>query len=170
MRRGESIHVDMVKDPTRVKSRFIGSFTKRQVVCYGIAALIGIPFYLLTKDVIGKETAALFMAMLMFPSIMASIYEKDGLPAEKYAARFVQWRFLRPMKRIYKKENRFERMERRKLMEMEVEALECKQQDFKRAKEERRRQKSGRTETGIKPVRKSRTRTAGKATSTGKAG
>lgn len=143
MRRGESIHVDMVKDPTRVKSRFIGSFTKRQVVCYGIAALIGIPFYLLTKDVIGKETAALFMAVLMFPPIMASLYEKDGLPAEKYVARFVRWRFLRPMKRIYKKENRFEKMEKRKLMEMEVEALESRQQEFRRAKEEKRKQKSG---------------------------
>ena len=143
MRRGESIHVDMVKDPTRVKSRFIGSFTKRQVVCYGIAALIGIPFYLLTKDAIGKETAALFMAMLMFPSIMASIYEKDGLPAEKYVARFVRWRFLRPMKRQYRKENRFEKLEKRRFMEMEVEALEIKQQEFRRAKEERRRQKSG---------------------------
>ena len=118
------LSVDMVKDPTRVKSRFIGSFTKRQIVCYGIAALIGIPFYLFTKDAIGKETAALFMVALMFPPVIASMYEKDGLPAEKYFIRFVRWRFLRPMKRVYKKENRFERMEKRKQMETEVAALE----------------------------------------------
>ena len=78
----------MVKDPTKVKPKFIGSFTKRQVVCYGLAAAIGIPFYLLVKDTIGKETAALFMVALMFPFIIASMYEKDGLPAERYFYRY----------------------------------------------------------------------------------
>ena len=101
-----TISVDMVKDPTKVKSKFIGSFTKRQVVCYGLAALVGIPFYLVSKDAIGKETAALLMVAFMFPFIIASMYEKDGLPAEKYFYRFFLWKFVRPMKRSYKKENR----------------------------------------------------------------
>ena len=121
------LKVDMVKDPTKVKPKFIGSFTKRQVVCYGLAALIGIPFYLMTKDTIGKETAALFMVALMFPFIIASMYEKDGLPAERYFFRFFLWKFIRPVKRNYKKENRFEREAKRKQMEKEVRSLERKQ-------------------------------------------
>ena len=124
-----TISVDMVKDPTKVKSKFIGSFTKRQVVCYGLAALVGIPFYLVSKDAIGKETAALLMVAFMFPFIIASMYEKDGLPAERYFFRFFLWKFVRPMKRSYKKENRFEREEKRKQMIEEVRELEQKQKD-----------------------------------------
>ena len=44
-----TISVDMVKDPTKVKSKFIGSFTKRQVVCYGLAALVGIAILLINN-------------------------------------------------------------------------------------------------------------------------
>ena len=129
-----TISVDMVKDPTKVKSKFIGSFTKRQVVCYGLAAVIGIPFYLLTKDVIGKETAALLMVAFMFPFIIASMYEKDGLPAEKYFYSFFLWKFVRPVKRSYKKENRFELQKKRELMEMEVRELEKKQSEYRAAR------------------------------------
>ena len=114
------ISVDMVKDPTKVRPKFIGSFTKRQVVCYGLAAVIGIPFYLATKDAIGKETAALFMVALMFPFIIASMYEKDGLPAEKYFLGFFRWKFIRPVKRSYKKENRFELEAKRKKLKEEL--------------------------------------------------
>ena len=140
-----TISVDMVKDPTKVKSKFIGSFTKRQVVCYGLAALIGIPFYLCTKDAIGKETAALFMVALMFPFIIASMYEKDGLPAEKYFYRFFLWKFVRPMKRSYKKENRFEREEKRKQMIQEVRELEQKQSRYRAARRRTGSRKKGTT-------------------------
>ena len=57
-----AISVDMVKDPTKVKPKFIGSFTKRQVVCYGLAAAIGIPFYLLVKDTIGKYESGSYVS------------------------------------------------------------------------------------------------------------
>ncbi len=133
-----TISVDMVKDPTKVKSKFIGSFTKRQVVCYGLAALVGIPFYLVSKDAIGKETAALLMVAFMFPFIIASMYEKDGLPAERYFFRFFLWKFMRPVKRSYKKENRFELQKKRDLMEMEVRTLEAKQKECREARERKR--------------------------------
>ena len=134
-----AISVDMVKDPTKVKSKFIGSFTKRQVVCYGLAALAGIPFYLITKDVIGKETAALFMVAIMFPFIIASMYEKDGLPAERYFLSFFVWKFVRPVKRSYKKENRFEIQKHKEDMETEVRTLEAKQKECREARERRKK-------------------------------
>ena len=140
-----TISVDMVKDPTKVKSKFIGSFTKRQVVCYGLAALIGIPFYLCTKDAIGKETAALLMVAFMFPFIIASMYEKDGLPAERYFFRFFLWKFVRPMKRSYKKENRFEREEKRKQMIEEVRGLEQKQSQYRATRRHTGSSKKGTT-------------------------
>ena len=140
-----TISVDMVKDPTKVKSKFIGSFTKRQVVCYGLAALVGIPFYLVSKDAIGKETAALLMVAFMFPFIIASMYEKDGLPAERYFYRFFMWKFVRPVKRLYKKENRFELQKKRELMEMEVRELEKKQSEYRAARRRIGSRKKGTT-------------------------
>lgn len=147
-----TISVDMVKDPTKVKSKFIGSFTKRQVVCYGLAAAIGIPFYLTTKDAIGKETAALFMVALMFPFIIASMYEKDGLPAERYFYRFFLWKFIRPVKRTYKKENRFELKKHREEMEMEVRTLEAKQKQCRKAREGKKPQ-AGKEQRKVKGSR-----------------
>lgn len=141
--KSEPITVPIVKDPTRVKSRFIGSFSKRQIVCYGIAILMGVPFYFCTKDMLGKETSALIMVALMFPAIISSIYEKEGLPAEKYFIRYFRWKFLRPVNRAYRAENRFVRMEKRNQMEMEVEALERKQTEFRRAREERKNRSGG---------------------------
>jgi hypothetical protein len=146
--KADPITVPIVKDPTKVKSRFIGSFSKRQIVCYGIAILMGVPFYFCTKDVLGKETSALIMVALMFPAIISSIYEKEGLPAEKYFIRYFRWKFIRPVNRAYKAENRFARQEKRKQMEMEVEALERKQTEFRRAKENRNRSGGTKKTTG----------------------
>ena len=40
-----AIAVDVAKDPKAIKSKFIGNFTKRQVICFGAAAVVGIPFH-----------------------------------------------------------------------------------------------------------------------------
>ena len=56
-----AIAVDVAKDPKAIKSKFIGNFTKRQVICFGAAAVVGVPFYLLTRKVIGTDVAALMM-------------------------------------------------------------------------------------------------------------
>ena len=40
-----AISVDVAKDPTSIKPKFIGFLTRRQVICFGAGAAIGIPFY-----------------------------------------------------------------------------------------------------------------------------
>ena len=47
-----AIAVDVAKDPKAIKSKFIGNFTKRQVICFGAAAVVGVPFYLLTRNIL----------------------------------------------------------------------------------------------------------------------
>ena len=51
-------YVSVPKDLTKVKSKVMFNLTKRQVVCLGIAAALGLPFYFLTKDHIGTSNAA----------------------------------------------------------------------------------------------------------------
>ena len=62
-----AISVDVAKDPKAIKPKFIGFLTKRQVVCFSIAALCGIPFYLLVKNSVGTDIAVLLMIAVMLP-------------------------------------------------------------------------------------------------------
>ena len=41
--------VSVPKDLTKVKNKIILNLTKRQLICLGIAAAVGLPFYFLTK-------------------------------------------------------------------------------------------------------------------------
>ena len=129
-----AISVDVAKDPAGVKSKFIGNFTKRQVVCFGLAALIGVPLYLISKGTLGTEVSALLMVFVMLPFFFFAMFEKEGMPAEKYLMQVIRMKYLRPGIRRYKAENRFERERLRQEMEMEVMALEEKQRRWKEKK------------------------------------
>ena len=126
-----AIAVDVAKDPQAVKKKFIGNFTKRQVICFGAAAVVGIPFYLLTRKVTGTDVAALLMVAVMLPFFFIAMYEKDGMPAEKYLKQVIEMRFIRPGIRRYKVENLYEQLKEREEMEKEVEALEAKKKHRK---------------------------------------
>ena len=60
-------YVPVPKDLTRVKSKFLFNLTKRQVVCFGLGALVGVPVFFLTKGGIGASMAAALMIVIMLP-------------------------------------------------------------------------------------------------------
>lgn len=126
-----AIAVDVAKDPKAIKSKFIGNFTKRQVICFGAAAVVGVPFYLMTRKVIGTDVAALLMVAVMLPFFFIAMYEKDGVPAERYIKQVIEMKFIRPGIRRYKVENLYEQLREREKMKKEVEALESKQRKWK---------------------------------------
>ena len=78
-----AVTVEVAKDPAKIKSKLIGNFTKRQVICFGTAGAIGIPLYLITKGTLGTEASALIMVAVMLPFFFFAMYEKEGLPAEE---------------------------------------------------------------------------------------
>lgn len=57
-------YVSVPNDLTKIKSKLAFNLTKRQLICFGGAALIGIPTYLLTRSVIGNTAAMLLMIVL----------------------------------------------------------------------------------------------------------
>ena len=126
-----AIAVDVAKDPGAIKSKFIGNFTKRQVICFGAAAVVGVPLYLLTRKYTGTDVAALLMMAAMLPFFFIAMYEKDGQPAEKYLRDIIEMRFIRPGIRRYRVENIYGRLKEREIVEMEVKALESKQRKWK---------------------------------------
>jgi hypothetical protein len=88
-----------------VKLKFLFSLTKRQCICFGAAAAIGIPVYFLTKGIIGNSSAVIVMILVMLPAFFVAMYEKDGQPAEKILRNILRTKWFYPGKRPYKTEN-----------------------------------------------------------------
>ena len=98
-------YVPVPKDLTRVKSKFLFNLTKRQVICFGLGALVGVPVFFLTKEALGTSMATLLMIALMLPFFMLAMFERHGQPLEVVVKHFVQARFLRPRIRPYQTDN-----------------------------------------------------------------
>ena len=98
-------YVPVPKDLTKVKSKFLFNLTKRQVICFGLGAALGLPLFFLTKGAIGTSAASLLMIVIMMPCFLLGLYEKNGEPLEVVLRHFLQARFLRPKKRIYQTDN-----------------------------------------------------------------
>lgn len=98
-------YVPVPKDLTKVKSKFLFNLTKRQVVCFGLGAVVGLPVFFLTKNAIGTSAASFLMIVLMMPFFMFAMYEQHGQPLEVILRHFIQARFVRPKQRIYQTDN-----------------------------------------------------------------
>ena len=114
-------YVQIPKDLTRVKTKLMLGLTKRQIICFGTAALIGVPIFLATKDLIGNSAAVLLMMAFMLPAFFIAMYEKDGQPAEKILFNILRCRWFFPPKRPYKTENFYS------IIEKEGQFFECRQ-------------------------------------------
>lgn len=98
-------YVNVPNDLSKIKTKLAFNLTKRQLFCFGGAALVGVPTYLLVRNAIGNSTALFLMVGLMLPAFLLAMYERDGLPAEKVLRNIIRAVFLRPPVRPYKTEN-----------------------------------------------------------------
>lgn len=116
--------VPVPKDLTKVKTKVALNLTKRQIVCFGLGGIAGIPAYLFTRGGIGNEAAALLMITLMLPFFAFGIYEKDGQPLEKVIRNFLNVMFLRPPERPYRTNNAYAALMRQAEYDREAEKFE----------------------------------------------
>ncbi len=98
-------YISVPRDLTKVKSKVVFNLTKRQLVCFGTAALIGVPLFFVLRDSGGNTTATLGMMAVMLPMFFLAMYQKNGQPAEKILRYYFQARFVRPKVRPYKTNN-----------------------------------------------------------------
>ena len=102
--------VTVPKDLSRVKSKIAFNLTKRQLLCFGAAAAVGIPFYIFTKNSLGTSVSGILMIFIMLPFFFLAMYEKDGLPFEQIFINFV--RFCRSEQiRTYQTNNLYRQLE-----------------------------------------------------------
>ena len=121
-----AISVAVPKNLSGIKTKVAMNLTKRQLVCFGSAGAVGIPFYIFTKGVIGTQASALIMVALLLPFFFLAMYEKDGFPAEKILYFMLRQKILTPGIRPYKSENLYRQLEEKERMKKEVRYLEEK--------------------------------------------
>lgn len=136
-------YVSVPRDLTRVKSKVLFNLTKRQIICFGIGALMGVPVFFLLKQSGNVSFATIGMMIVMLPMIFMGLYEKHGQPLEVIAKQFIEARFIRPKERPYQTNNYYAVLMRQAWAEEEVRHIVDSQ-----------KQKTGRN-GGFRPAKKS---------------
>ena len=116
-------YVPVPKDLTKVKSKILFNLTKRQLICFGGGALIGVPLFFLLRGSLGASSAAILMVLSMLPLFVMGLYEKNGRPLEKVLGDVIQTVFLRPKRRPYQTDNLYAALMRQEQMEREVQKI-----------------------------------------------
>ena len=116
-------YVTVPKDLTKVKSKVALNLTKRQLVCFGAAAVVGVPLFFLIKDSVPQSAATFIMVLVMLPFFMLAMYEKHGQPLETILGNIITVFFLTPKERPYRTENYYAVLEKQRKLKKEVTAI-----------------------------------------------
>ena len=140
-------YIPVPRDLSRVKSKVFFNLTKRQLICFGGAALIGVPAFFMMKKVTGNiSLSVMCMMVLMLPLFFLAMYERDGQPFEVVARHFIESKFIRPKIRPYQTDNYYSILERQAQAEKEVNQIVRKKQ--KNIPKKRKRKTGGNPSAG----------------------
>lgn len=113
-------YISVPRDLSRVKTKVFMNLTKRQLICFGAGALVGVPLFFVLKRTGNISLAAMGMIPVMMPMFFLAMYEKDGQPLEVVARNFYESRFKRPRIRPYRTDNYYAALMRQAQAEKEV--------------------------------------------------
>ena len=116
-------YVPVPKDLSQVKTKVIFNLTKRQLICFAAALVVGLPLFFLLKGSAGTSLAAFAMILIMLPCFLFAMYEKHGQPLEVILKNVIQTKFIRPKERPYQTENFYSLLEKQRELEKEVLAI-----------------------------------------------
>ena len=105
-------YISVPRDLTKVKNKVMFNLTKRQLICFSVAALLGVPSFFLIKNVAATSTAAISMMMIMMPFFFLAMYEKNGQHLEVLLGHLIEATFIRPKVRPYKTDNYYSALAR----------------------------------------------------------
>ena len=134
---GYTVYVTVPLDLTKVKSKVVFGLTKRQLICFGGALLVGVPLFFLIRGRVPTSAAALIMVFAMLPGFLLALYEKYGQPLEVVVRQIVECCFIQPKERPYQTNNAYTALVRQSQMEKEVNAI------VQKAKERNERKSAG---------------------------
>jgi len=134
-------YVTVPKDLSKIKTKVAFNLSKRQLLCFSLAGLVGIPLYLLSRGALGNSLAMILLIVATLPIFLLALYERDGLPAEKVLKNIIVMRYIRPAARPYKTTNLYTLL-----------AKECDEANRKNDKTKARGRKKQALGTGYHPV------------------
>lgn len=116
-------YVPVPKDLSKIKTKVAFNLTKRQIVCFAVALIVGLPLFFLLKDSAGTSAASFVMIVVMLPCFLMAMYEKHGQPLEVVVKNIIQTKFVRPKERPYQTKNLYAVLEKQRKLEKEVSAI-----------------------------------------------
>lgn len=116
-------YVPVPKDLSKVKTKVAFNLTKRQIVCFAVTLILGLPLFFLLKDSTGTSLASMAMIAVMLPCFLFAMYEKHGQPLEVVIKNIIQTKFIAPKERPYRTDNLYSVLERQRKLEKEVSAI-----------------------------------------------
>ena len=116
-------YISVPRDLTKVKSKVAFNLTKRQMICFGVALLLGVPSFFLIKSIADVNVAVMGMMVIMMPIFFFAIYEKNSKPLEVYLGHFIEAMFVRPKERPYKTDNYYAALLRLAKTKQEVDEI-----------------------------------------------
>ena len=116
-------YVSVPKDLTKIKTKVIFNLTKRQLFCFSLGALAGVPIFFLLRSAVNISVATLIMIMVMMPFFLFAMYEKNGMPFEQILKNIIVARFRRPPVRPYQTNNFYAGLHRQAKLDREVQNI-----------------------------------------------
>ena len=116
-------YISVPRDLTKVKSKVMFNLTKRQLICFSVAALFGVPSFFLIKQVASVSTAAMGMMVIMMPFFFLAMYEKNNQHLEVIMGHLIEATFIRPKQRLYQTDNNYSALERYKEAQREIDEI-----------------------------------------------
>lgn len=93
--------VSIPKELKTIKSKLFLGLTKRQLIGFSIALAISLPVFFLLKS-FSVDIALYGLFFTACPAIFATIFTKDGMPAETWIKLYLEYKYLNPQKRYFK--------------------------------------------------------------------
>ena len=117
------IYVTVHKDLANIKTKVLFGLTRRQIICFGAAALIGVPLFFLLRNTVSSSSATIWMVLAMLPFFLFAMYERNGQPLEVFLKHMVQTIFVRSKIRTYQTTNIYAEVERQEKLRKEVQRI-----------------------------------------------
>lgn len=124
-------YVSVPKDLSKVKTKVAFNLTKRQLIFFGIALLIGLPVFFIIKNKLGTNIATYAMIFIMIPCFLFAMYEKHGQPLETVLMQIIRLRYLSSPTRPYQTENYYSLLIKQAQIYKEVDQIVYKSQNTK---------------------------------------
>lgn len=77
-------YISVPRDFSKVKSKVAFNLTARQLICFGAAAVVGVPLFFVLRDTAGNSGATLGMMAVMLPMFFWPCTKSMASPLKKF--------------------------------------------------------------------------------------